>query len=48
MQQPEQKPVANDGKGANCGVSMKFNFTVGAVGIALACVIAYVAWRFLG
>ena len=47
MQQSNEKPVANDGKNANCGVSMKFNFTIGAVSVVLACIIGYAAWRLL-
>lgn len=48
MQQPNEKPVAGDGANSNCGVSMRFNFTVGAVAVLLAAVIGYVAWRYLG
>jgi hypothetical protein len=42
------KPPSNEDAKSFCGVSMKFNFTMGAIAIGLAVIIGYAVWRYFG
>jgi hypothetical protein len=45
MEPSEQGSTRQDQQQANCNVSMRFNFAVGAVALILAALIGLYVWR---